>query len=230
MCVCVQICRDRVQGKGGQYNKGKWAFSGRKSFLSGFGAYSSSRTSWGKCEARHCQLCFWGKVTEPRWWHLSCQESASPQTEEEIHARTAKFCEKCQGQWKPLNSFICVSNQLCFPLAPHAAQLILFSFHITAFKFKCRRGEYEHFHLFSIFIKGTRMNMWHPMNTWQSKQGEPAVTFAVRITNSHHPSSSHYESGGVCSGCICLRRISQRQCWCCLLKKETLLAFSCKKW
>lgn len=147
--------------------------------------------------------------------------------------RTAKFCEKCVGQWKPLNSFICVTNQLGYLLAPHAAKFILFILHITAFKFKCRRGEYGHVHLFSLFIKGTEINMWHQMNTWQSKQGEPAVAFVIRITNSHRPPSSYHtrtthESGGVSSGCICSRRISQRHCLRYLLKKEILLAFSYK--
>lgn len=147
----------------------------------------------------------------------------------------AKFCGKCVGQWKPLNYFICMTDQLGFLLAPHTAKFILFIFHITAFKFKSGRGEYGHFHLFSIFIKGPEMNMWHQMNTWQSKQGKPAVAFVIGITNSHHPSSLYcthttHESRGVSSGCICLRSSSQRQCLGYLLKKETLLAFSYKKW
>lgn len=145
--------------------------------------------------------------------------------------RKAKFCGKCVGQWKPLKSFICMTNQLGFLLAPHTAKFILFVFHITALKFKCGREECGHFHLFSIFIKGPEMNMWHQMNTWQSKQGEPAVAFVIGITNSHHPSSLYcthitHESRGVSSGCICLRSSSQRQCLGYLLKKETLLAFS----
>lgn len=139
--------------------------------------------------------------------------------------RTAKFSEKCVGQWKPLNSFICMTNQMDFLLAPRAARFILFVLHISAFKFRCRRGEYGHFHSFSVFIKGTERNMWHQMHTWPSKQGEPAVAFVIGITNSHHPFSSHHthtahESGGVSSGCICLKRIRQRQCLRNLEKKK----------
>lgn len=138
--------------------------------------------------------------------------------------------KKCLGQWKPLNSFICMTNQQCFPLAPHAAKLILFIFHIAAFKFECGRGERGPFHLFSTFIKGAGMNMWHPRNTWQCKQGEPAVACAIGITNSHHPASSYHAcaaqgSREVSSGCMCWRRISQRRCWCYLLKKEISLPF-----
>lgn len=145
--------------------------------------------------------------------------------------RTAEFCKKkCLGQWKPLHSFICMTNQLCFPLAPHAAKLILFIFHIAAFKFECGRGERGPFHLFSTFIKDAGMNMWHPRNTWQCKQGEPAVACAIGITNSHHPASSYHAraaqgSREVSSGCMCWRRISQRRCWCYLLKKEISLPF-----
>lgn len=136
--------------------------------------------------------------------------------------------------WK-INSFIRISNHLVFLLTPHTPKFIVFILHITAFKFRRRRREYGHFHLFGLFIKGAAMNMWHQMNTWQSKQGEPAVAFVIGITNSHHPSSSYHihttqESRGVSSECICLRRISQRQCLHYLLKKETLLAFSYKKW
>lgn len=62
-------------------------------------------------------------------------------------------------------------------LAYHTDKFELLILHISAFKFKHRRGEYGHFHLFKIPIKGRETNMWHQINTWQSKQGEPAVAF-----------------------------------------------------
>lgn len=88
--------------------------------------------------------------SSPRLETMTCQGSACPTSgkcpavgkENSSAGRTAKFCGKCVVQWKHLNSFLCIANQLCFLLASHMAKFILFILHITAFEFKCRRGEH----------------------------------------------------------------------------------------
>lgn len=85
------------------------------------------------------------------------------------------------------------------------------------------------FHLFNVFTKGPQMNMWHQTNTWQSKDPEPAVVFAIGIISTWYQSfTSPFVSlmkaeGGNAQADVWRDSATKDACVHCVLKKNLLL-------